>query len=51
MAASNTSEFDIDKIIERLLDVKTSKPNLGKQVNLTENEIKALCVAAERDFY
>ena len=37
---SNT-EIDVDKIIEKLLEVKGSKP--GKQVNLTENEIKGLC--------
>ena len=31
----------MDDIIDRLLDVRTGRP--GKQVNLTEQEIKQLC--------
>ena len=31
----------VDDIIDRLLDVRTGRP--GKQVNLTEQEIKQLC--------
>lgn len=40
---SNT-ELDVDKIIDKLLEVKGSKP--GKQVNLAETDIKNLCNAA-----
>jgi serine/threonine-protein phosphatase PP1 catalytic subunit len=41
-------DIDIDKIIDKLLEVRGSKP--GKQVNLTENEIKGLCVKT-RDIF
>lgn len=34
-------DIDVDKVIEKLLEVRGSKP--GKQVNLTENDIKGLC--------
>ena len=44
----NTVDFDVDKLIDKLLEVKTSKP--GKQVALTEAEIKGLCVAAREVF-
>jgi len=37
MISNKGNELDIDKIIEKLLSVKGSKP--GKQVNLLENEI------------
>ena len=35
------TDVDVDKIIEKLLVVRGCKP--GKQVNLTEAEIKGLC--------
>ena len=35
------TDFDVDNIIERLLEVRGSKP--GKPVQLTEFEIKELC--------
>jgi len=44
----NNGELDVDKLIEKLLEVKGSKP--GKQVNLPENDIKALCMAAREIF-
>jgi hypothetical protein len=34
----NSQEIDLDKIIERLIDSK------GKEVKLSETEIRALCV-------
>jgi serine/threonine-protein phosphatase PP1 catalytic subunit len=40
--------FDVDSIIERLLEVRGAKP--GKTVNLAENEIVALCFQA-RDIF
>jgi serine/threonine-protein phosphatase PP1 catalytic subunit len=42
------SEPDVDNIIEQLLSVRGSRP--GRQVNLTENEIKWLCVKS-RNIY
>ncbi len=57
MASSNTTatnptpnpiDIDVDKLLDKLLEVKTSKP--GKQVNLTEAEIKGLCMAARETF-
>lgn len=41
-------DIDVDNIIERLVSVKTSRP--GKQVNLEEREIKALCMRS-RDIF
>ena len=41
-------DIDVDAIIEKLMSVKGSKP--GKQVNLTEQEIKGLCVKAREIF-
>lgn len=41
-------DIDVDKILEKLLDVRGSKP--GKQVNLSENEIKGL-IAKSRDIF
>ena len=41
-------DVDVDKILEKLLDVRGSKP--GKQVNLSENEIKGL-IAKSRDIF
>lgn len=44
----NSTDIDIDKIIEKLLEVKDKKP--GKQVNLTEQEIKGLCIKSREIF-
>lgn len=38
----------LDNIIKRLLDVKNSRP--VKQVQLTEGEIRQLCVASKKIF-
>ena len=40
--------MDVDSIIERLLEVRGSRP--GKNVQLTENEIKGLCYKAREVF-
>jgi serine/threonine-protein phosphatase PP1 catalytic subunit len=40
--------IDVDSIIERLLEVRGSRP--GKNVQLTENEIKGLCHKAREVF-
>jgi len=42
------TDVDVDRIIEKLLEVRGCKP--GKQVNLTENEIKALCTKSREIF-
>lgn len=49
-ASSGNDEkvFDVDSIIERLLEVRGAKP--GKSVNLTETEIIALCFQAREIF-
>ena len=49
MNSTSTPDIDIDKIIEKLTEVKGSKP--GKQVNLTENEIKGLCMKSRDIFF
>jgi len=41
-------EADIDSVIERLLEVRGSRP--GKQVQLTELEIRYLCVKSREIF-
>ena len=41
-------ELDIDSVIERLLEVRGSRP--GKQVQLQENEIRSLCMKAREIF-
>jgi len=41
-------EFEVDGVIERLLEVRGSKP--GRQVQLTEQEIKQLCIQS-RDLF
>lgn len=41
-------EIDVDSIIVRLLEVRGSRP--GRQVTLTENEIKGLCMKAREIF-
>jgi len=45
---SNMSDFNIDSIIDRLLEVRGSKP--GKPVQLTENEIKEICYKSREIF-
>jgi serine/threonine-protein phosphatase PP1 catalytic subunit len=45
---ANELDIDVDSIIHKLLEVRGSKP--GKQVNLSENEIKGLCIKA-RDIF
>lgn len=46
--ATKSNEFNVDAIIDKLLAVKGSKP--GKQVNLTEAEIKNLCIKSREIF-
>jgi serine/threonine-protein phosphatase PP1 catalytic subunit len=46
MAESN--DIDVDNIIEQLLAVRGARP--GRQVNLTENEIKWLCTKSREIF-
>eukprot|EP00823_Brevimastigomonas_motovehiculus_P002924 TRINITY_DN1740_c0_g1_i1.p1 TRINITY_DN1740_c0_g1~~TRINITY_DN1740_c0_g1_i1.p1 ORF type:complete len:405 (+),score=76.98 TRINITY_DN1740_c0_g1_i1:108-1322(+) len=41
-------QLDVDKVIDRLLEVRGKKP--GKQVNLTEQEIRALCLKSREIF-
>ncbi|CAD8124601.1 unnamed protein product [Paramecium sonneborni] len=48
MSKDNKGEIDVDSIIERLLSVRGSKP--GKNVNLTESEVRGLCIKA-RDIF
>ncbi|KAF9357384.1 Serine/threonine-protein phosphatase pp1 [Mortierella sp. NVP85] len=45
---ADTGDIDIDSIIERLLEVRGSRP--GKQVQLAEQEIKFLCTSAREIF-
>jgi len=45
---ANSVDIDVDKILDKLLEVKDKKP--GKQVNLTELEIKGLCLRAREIF-
>jgi hypothetical protein len=40
--------IDVDNIIQRLLEVRGSRP--GRQVQLAEHEIKGLCVRAKEIF-
>ena len=42
------TEFNIDNIIDRLLEVRGSKP--GTPVNLTEDEVKELCYRSREIF-
>lgn len=42
------SDNDIDSIIEQLLGVRGARP--GRQVNLTEGEIRWLCVKSREIF-
>ena len=43
-----TINLDVDKIIDKLLNVRGSKP--GKLVNLTEAEIRGLCIKSREIF-
>jgi len=43
-----SSDFDIDVIISKLLEVKNCKP--GKQVNLSEQEVRNLCLKSREVF-
>ena len=44
----NNNEVGIDDIIEKLLEVRGCKP--GKQVNLSETEIRTICTKAKDIF-
>jgi len=41
-------EIDVDSIIDQLLSVRGNRP--GRQVNLTESEIRWLCVKSREIF-
>lgn len=43
-----SSDFDVDSIINKLLEVKNCKP--GKQVNLSEQEVRNLCLKSREVF-
>jgi serine/threonine-protein phosphatase PP1 catalytic subunit len=43
-----TTSFDVDNIIDRLLEVRGAKP--GKAVQLTDNEIRELCYRSREIF-
>jgi len=45
---AGTGALDIDKIIEKLLEVRGKRP--GKTVNLTEGEIRGLCLKSREIF-
>ena len=50
---NNTASYldiDVDKIIDKLLDCRDKKKDTIKPVNLTENEIKSLCLKAREIF-
>ena len=42
------TDFDVDHIIEQLLSVRGGRP--GKHVNLTEGEIRWLCIKSREIF-
>lgn len=46
--AASSSALDVDGIIAKLLEVRGSRP--GKQVNLSEAEIRGLCTSAREIF-
>jgi serine/threonine-protein phosphatase PP1 catalytic subunit len=48
MATTNLEPIDVDNIIEKLLSVRGARP--GKQVNLTETEIRGLCLHSREVF-
>lgn len=41
-------QFNLDSIIERLLEARGNRP--GKQIQLAENEIRQLCVKSREIF-
>ena len=45
---TDQNEVDLDSVIDRLLEVRGSRP--GKQVQLLENEIRFLCTKAREIF-
>jgi serine/threonine-protein phosphatase PP1 catalytic subunit len=45
---ADQTEVDLDSIIDRLLEVRGSRP--GKQVQLLESEIRFLCTKAREIF-
>ena len=47
-AAAGSTAFDVDKIIEKLLEVRGKRP--GKTVNLLESEIRQLCLKSKEIF-
>jgi hypothetical protein len=48
LARMASQEVDVNLIIDKLLDVRGARP--GKQVTLTESEIRSLCVRAREVF-
>jgi serine/threonine-protein phosphatase PP1 catalytic subunit len=46
--AGNTIDIDVDNILDKLLEAKDKKAS--RQVNLTENEIRGLCIKAREVF-
>ena len=48
MAQAGLDPIDVDAIIEKLLSVRGARP--GKQVTLTETEIRGLCLHAREIF-
>lgn len=48
MVSNNPPDLDIDSIIERLLEVQGARP--GKQVNLTESEVRLICQKSREIF-
>lgn len=47
-AMADQNEVDLDSVIDRLLEVRGSRP--GKQVQLLETEIRYLCTKAREIF-
>jgi serine/threonine-protein phosphatase PP1 catalytic subunit len=45
---NDVTEADLDTIIEQLLSARGSRP--GRQVNLSENDVKWLCVKSKEVF-
>lgn len=45
---ADQNEIDLDSIVDRLLEVRGSRP--GKQVQLLESEIRYLCTKAREIF-
>ena len=52
MNSTTTSylDFDVDKIIDKLLDCRDKKKDTIKPANLTETEIKSLCLKSREIF-